>query len=92
MRKNFFSSLIGGILAIVLLTGAIAVGVKIGNNGLKQSIKEWKDDIKNISSTQDDPSSSTPSTTSSSSESTLSTSASGALVINLDLQYLTIEY
>lgn len=88
MKNNFFANLIGGILALVALTGVIAIGVKLGNNGLKDSIKDWKDEIKDLtSSSSSEPSSSTPSP-STSSESTSSNASSGAFVAS---HYLTFN-
>lgn len=61
-KKNILWTALGAVLGIILLTAVIAVGVKIGNSGLKKSIQDWKDGINDVIN-KDDPSSTGPAET-----------------------------
>lgn len=58
-RKNVWWTILGVVLGAILLTGIVAVGVKLGNSGLKQSIQDWKDGINDVIH-KDEPTSTDP--------------------------------
>lgn len=62
-RKSAWWTVLWVVLGTILLTTIIAVGVKIGNSGIKQSIQDWKDGINDVIHKSDEPTSSTTPTT-----------------------------